>query len=416
MNRPFLEALEQIGRSKNIEKTVLISALQEALISASKKTFGTGLNISIDFTEKTGDFKIYLNKKVVETVSDPNIEISLENAKIQKSTIAIDDTLQVEIPQEMLNKIAVRTAKSVIVQKVREAERNHIFEEFNNQIGNIVASTVIQKEGEDFIIDVGGVDAILLRKDQVYKENVYSGMRLKFYILSVKKFSKGPQIFLSREHPNFIKKLFELEVPEITDKIVSIKNLVRDPGYRTKMLVYSENKNVDPVGACVGIRGSRVQAIVKELMGEKIDIIQWDADIKTLIINAFNPAKIISVEINEQQKSARVIVPDDQIILVIGKKGQNIRLTERLIGLNIRISSETEAKKENILPKDELKINSIEQIDGISKKLAEKIMSSGFKTLEDLSKLDIQALCKIPGIGEKTAEKIISNIKKSIAK
>jgi len=338
-----MQAFEQLGKEKGISSEVLFEAIEAALISAYKRNFRSAQNVRVALDKTSGEIRVYAKKTVTETVKDPLLEISLADARKLDPRYEIDDVVEVEVTPKNFGRIAAQTAKQVVVQRIREAERGMIYEEFSNRESEIVTGIVQRTEQNNVYIDLGKAEAILSNTEKIPTETYRHGERIKTYIVEVKKTPKGPQILVSRTHPGLLKRLFELEVPEIHDGIVEIKSVAREPGYRSKISVYSRDENVDPVGACVGHKGMRVQTIVNELRGEKIDIVRWHADPAKYIANALSPAKVISVEINELEKSSRVIVPDYQLSLAIGKEGQNARLAAKLTGWKIDIKSETQA-------------------------------------------------------------------------
>jgi len=346
MNSEFMEALEQIGKEKGISKETLIQAIEGALISGYKRNFSTPQgavqNVVVHIDRETGEIKVFAQKEVVEEVTDERLEISLEDARKIDPRYEIGDTAQIEVTPKEFGRIAAQTAKQVVVQRIREAERGIIYETFLDKKDDIITGTVQRIEQKNVFVDLGKTEAIIPPNEQMPNEHYEPNERIKLYVADVKKTTKGPQIVLSRNHPNLLKRLFELEVPEIYDGVVEIKSVAREAGYRSKISVHSRNPNVDAVGACVGPKGARVQAIVNELKGEKIDIVKWDADPEKYVANALSPAKVVAVEINEKEKVARVVVPDYQLSLAIGKEGQNARLAAKLTNWKIDIKSESQ--------------------------------------------------------------------------
>lgn len=342
MSNEFLEALDQIEEEKGIAKEILIDAIEAALISAYRRNFGSAQNVSVDIDRVTGAFRVYAKKDVVEVLTDPHLEISLEEARRMNPGYAAGDVAEIEVTPRDFGRIAAQTAKQVVVQRIREAERGIVFEEFSNRENDIVTGIVQRFEYKNVMIDLGKVEAILTPAEQAPNEVFKQGDRIKTYIIEVKKTTKGPQVFVSRTHPGLLKRLFELEVPEIHDGIVEMKSIAREAGSRSKLAVYSQDENVDAVGACVGPKGIRVQTIVSELRGEKIDIVQWDPESTRFVANALSPAKVVSVTIESEAKIARVVVPDYQLSLAIGKEGQNARLAAKLTNWKIDIKSETQ--------------------------------------------------------------------------
>lgn len=344
MSVELIHALEQLEREKGINKEVLIEAIEAALLSAYKKNFGSTQNVKINFDRFTGDVRVFAQKRVTSEPENELFDILLEDAKKISGELEENDIIEVEITPKKFGRIAAQTAKQVVVQRIREAERGVIFDEFYNKESDIVTGVIQRIERKNVIIDLGKTEAILPPSEQTAGEEYRFNERIKTYILEVKKTTKGPQITVSRTHPGLVKRLFELEVPEIHDGIVEIKSIAREPGSRTKIAVYSKDNNVDPVGACVGQKGTRVQAIVDELRGEKIDIIKWSINPEEFISSSLSPAKVIRVDINEEEKSAKVTVPDYQLSLAIGKEGQNARLAAKLTGWKIDIKSESQLR------------------------------------------------------------------------
>ncbi len=342
MNREFIEAIDELEKEKHISKDILFEAIETALVSAYKKNYGTSQNVRVDIDRETGDIAVLMRLEVVEDVTDDMIEISLEEAQEIDPRYEIGDFIEFQVTPGDFGRIAAQTAKQVVVQRIREAERGMIFDDFITRQGEIITGLVQRKSGETLFVDVGRTEGILPANEQVRGEHYEVNQRIKAYIMDVKKTTKGPQVFLSRSHPGLVKRLFELEVPEIADGTVEIKGIAREAGSRTKIAVYTEFENVDPVGACVGTRGSRVQAIVDELHGEKIDIIPWSDIPEELISNVLSPAKVERVIIADDEKVATAIVPDYQLSLAIGREGQNVRLAAKVSGWKIDIKSQSQ--------------------------------------------------------------------------
>ena len=340
----FLDALKELAAEKGVEEEVLFDAIEAALISAYKRNFGSAQNVRVVLDRHTGAYHVYAIKTVVEEVFDDVEEISLAQARTINPDYEIDDTIEIEVTPANFGRIAAQAAKQVVVQRVREAERGIIYEEFMSREGDIITGLVSRVENRNVFIDLCKTEAILMPAEQIAGETYEHGDRIKAYIVEVKRTSKGPQIVVSRTHPGLLKRLFELEVPEIQEGIVEIKSVAREPGMRSKIAVWSKDEDVDPVGSCVGHKGMRVQAIVDELGSEKIDIVKWNEDSAKFIANALSPAKVVSVAVNEDEKVSRVVVPDYQLSLAIGKEGQNARLAAKLTGWKIDIKSETQAK------------------------------------------------------------------------
>ena len=344
-NNELLEALNILEQEKNISTETLLEAIENSLITACKNHFGKSENVKVNIDPETCEYHVFQEKKVVEKVEDPVEEISLVNAKMIDSKYELDDIVNVEVKSKEFGRIATQNAKNVILQKIREEERKVLFDEYYSKEKDIVTGIVQRYVGKNVSINLGKVDAILTENEQVKGEVFQPTERIKVYILEVKSTSKGPRVLVSRTHPELVKRLFESEVAEVKDGTVEIKAIAREAGSRTKIAVWSNDPDVDPVGACVGMNGARVNAIVNELRGEKIDIITWNENPAMLIENALSPAKVISVIADAEEKAAKVVVPDYQLSLAIGKEGQNARLAARLTGFKIDIKSETQARE-----------------------------------------------------------------------
>lgn len=344
MNAEFMQAFEQLAKEKGIAAEVVFDAVEAALISAYKRNFGSAQNVRVSLDRTTGEIHVYARKTVVETAEDSRLEISLAEARKMDARYELEDVVELEVTPKNFGRIAAQTAKQVVVQRIREAERGIVYEEFSNRESDIVTGIVQRIEQKNVFIDLGKAEAILAPSEQIPGEIYKHGDRIKTYIIEVKKTTKGPQILVSRTHPGLLKRLFELEVPEIHDGVVEIKSVTREAGSRSKIAVYSRDEDVDPVGSCVGHKGMRVQTIVNELKGEKIDIVKWSSDPVQYIANALSPAKVVLVDTNEVDKISRVVVPDYQLSLAIGKEGQNARLAAKLTGWKIDIKSESQAQ------------------------------------------------------------------------
>lgn len=355
MNRELISVIDEIGRQKGIDKARVIGAIESALQTAAKKRFGQAENIQVEIDHKTGEISVVSKKTIVETVTNPKAEISLQEARHYDSEAEVGDEIGSLIEMNELGRIAAQTAKQVIFQKVREAEWEAVQKEYSTRQGDLVTGIILGMERRNYLVDLGKTEAILPIQEQIPRETYRRGDRVKAMLLEVRRTPKDVQVILSRSHPQFVAKLFELEVPEVMEKIIEIKSVVREPGDRTKIAVTSREKAVDPVGACVGIKGSRVQAVVRELRGEKIDIITWTQDPRVFIAEALNPATIEKVGIDEEKKSALVVAADSQLSLAIGKNGQNVRLAARLTGWKIDIISATEYEKEKVERDKEIK-------------------------------------------------------------
>jgi len=347
MKAEILGALEDLVREKGISRTVLIEAIEAALISAYRRNFGSAQNVRVNLDPKTGDYHVYAQKEIVEVVTDPRLHASLDEARQKNPGLGLGDILEVEVTPRDFGRIAAQTAKQVVVQRIREAERGMIYEEYSSREGDIVNGTVMRQDAKNkaVYVELGkGVEGILMANEQIPGERFNENQRIRAYVIEVKRTTKGPAISLSRTHPGLLKRLFEMEVPEIHDGIVEIKSISREAGARSKVAVTSRDENVDAKGACVGPKGLRVQAIVNELQGEKVDIVEWFNDPAAFVGEALSPAKVVSVNCDEAGRIARVVVPDYQLSLAIGKEGQNARLAARLTGWKIDIKSETQAR------------------------------------------------------------------------
>ena len=344
-NNELLEALNILEQEKNISKDTLLEAIENSLVTACKNHFGSSDNVKVSIDPETCEFHVFQEKTVVETVEDPVEQISLVNAKMINSKYEIGDVVNIEVQSKEFGRIATQNAKNVILQKIREEERKVLYDQYYSMEKDVVTGVVQRYVGRNVSINLGRVDAILTENEQVKGEVFQPTERIKVYILEVKATSKGPKVLVSRTHPELVKRLFESEVAEVREGIVEIKAIAREAGSRTKIAVWSNDPDVDPVGACVGMNGARVNAIVNELRGEKIDIITWNENPAMLIENALSPAKVISVIADAEEKAAKVVVPDYQLSLAIGKEGQNARLAARLTGFKIDIKSETQARE-----------------------------------------------------------------------
>lgn len=400
--------IEEIRREKEIGLGVIVEALRSALLSAYKKHFGSSENVTIDISPDTGRLKVLAKKKVVKEIEDPGIEIEKEDAQRIKKGVKLNQEIEVEITPREFGRIAVQTAKQVVTQRIREAEREKIYREFKEREGDIITGIVQRSEHKTIIITLGKIEAILPVREQIFGEDYRYGDRIKTYILSVRRMPKGPQIILSRTHPGLVRRLFELEVPEVYEKIVEIKNIAREAGGRTKIAVFSKDTNVDPVGSCVGVRGARVNSIIQELRGEKIDIIPYNEDSVAFVSSALKPAPVQEVIVHKEEGGMEVIVPKDKLSLAIGRKGQNVRLAAKLTGWKIDLKSPEEKVLEA-----KTKIKLIE-LPGVGAKSAQVLEEAGFKNVVDIAQSKIEDLTKVKGIGEKTALKILKAAKELI--
>src|SRR5262252_1692769 len=410
INKDLIYVIEQIGREKGIGKEVLFEAVESALLSASKKTMGLADNVRMELDRHTGALRVYARKKVVESVSDRKLEISLEEARKLNREAEIDDELEMELPPQEFGRIAAQTAKQVILQRVRDAERDAIYGEFADKESKIVRGIVHRVEKRNVIVEIGKAEAVLMEREQIPGERYGPGDRIRAYVLEVKKGAKGPQIMLSRAHAGLLVRLFESEIPEITEGIVQVKEAAREAGERAKVAVASTKRDIDPIGACVGLRGTRIQVISRELRGEKIDIVEWSPDPVTFVSRALSPAKVSSVTLAESdveggQRSVLVIVPDSQLSLAIGKRGQNARLAAKLTGLRVDIKSESEVEEERRRDEEE-RIQGREilsQFPGVGPSLLDKLFDIGLYSPARIARAGVEGLLSLPNVGEKKA-------------
>ena len=345
-NKELVLAIDELEKEKGIKKDYLMESIESALVTAYKRNFNSEENVKVVMDKETGASHLYSVKKIVEVVEDPTLQISLLDARKINKTLDIGDTVDIELVPKNFGRIAAQTAKQVIIQKLREAEREVIFSEYNDKKGEIVSGIVQKSDKGIVVMDLGRVEGIMPAKEQIPTENYKVNDKLKACIIDVEKGLKGaPKVIVSRASTEFVRKLFELEIPEIYEGVIEIKSISRDPGYRSKLAVYSPNENIDPVGSCVGQKGVRIQNIINELNGEKIDVIEWSEDTSTFIVAALLPAQVLAIDIKEEERFAQVIVPDDQLSLAIGKSGQNARLAAKLTNWKIDIKSETQFKE-----------------------------------------------------------------------
>ncbi len=405
------KVLDQVSREKGVEREILIKTLEEAVRAAARKKLGQNYDLEINYNDKMGEIEIFEFKEVVEKVDNDNLQISLEQAHKIDPEAEVGDSLGIKMETDELGRIAAQSAKQVIMQRLREAERNIVFDDFKDRRGEIIHGIVQRFDKGSIIVNLGRAEAELPVKEQIPKESYKQGDRIRAYILDVKQFSRGPQIILSRTHPNFLSVLFENEVPEIAEGIVKIIQVAREPGSRAKIAVASKDSDVDPVGACVGMKGSRVQAVVQELRGEKIDIVTWDPDPAKFICNALAPAEIIRVIVDETEQSMNVVVPDDQLSLAIGRKGQNVRLASKISGWNLDVTSETEYNN-----KLKEAYNSLLSLDGVGEATASNLYQDGFRSADEVRGASVADLAQIKGISEEKATRIIDSAKQNLEK
>ncbi len=394
MNSELIAALDYFEREKGIKREILIEAVSNALLQASKKSVGPARDLRIDINPKTGEIRAMANLTVVDKVMDPFSETLLSRAQKLKPGVAVGETMEVEVTPKDFGRISAQTAKQAMLQRIRSAEKEMMYDEFKDRAGEIVSGTVRRFERSDVIMDLGKFDAIMPSKERVVTEDYNVGDRLRAYVMAVENGMRGPEIILSRSHPNFVRRLFELEVSEINDRTVEIRGLAREAGYRTKIAVHSANEKVDPVGACVGMRGSRVKNIVRELNNEKVDIIRWHAEPREFILEALKPARVKSLTLDPVKKAAQIKVDEDQLSLAIGKRGQNARLTAKLTGWEINIE-----KDESAAIVMENKVTQAASILAanlaIGLPLAQTLVKNGLLNVESLLEVEPQDLADI---------------------
>ncbi len=410
----LIPVLEQIERDKGIKKDDILRMIEQAVVSAYKKHSGKMVNLEAKIDPETAQVQAFLVKKVVAHVTNENIEIDETAAKKVQADAQLDQDIRIPVITEDFSRIAAQTAKQVIIQKIRETERQSLLEEFQTKEGILVGGTVHRFVDHNLIVDLGKAEGILPVREQVRRERFSIGERLKVIILKVEKGTRGPKILLSRSHPLLVQRLFEQEVPEVYEKMVEVIEVVREPGFRCKVAVKSNNPKVDPVGACVGVKGSRVRPIIDELRGERIDLISYSTDASKYIANSLSPAKVVNVNIvNEAEKQAEIVVTDDQLSLAIGKSGQNARLAARLTGWHIDIKSETQ-RKEAAQERAAASAEALSRLEGVGPKTIDILIKGGWGSLEKLSHGKPEDLTGLRGVGEKTAEKIIKSAKEAL--
>jgi N utilization substance protein A len=413
MSNPLQQTIEALAKEKGIEPEVIISAIEDAVLTASRKYYKTNENLRTRFNPETGQVELYAVKTIVETVTNPATEISLAEAQaLYGEEAEVDMEIEFPKPTDVLGRIAAQTAKQVIFQKVREAERENIYNEYSQRIGEVVTGTVKRFENGDIIVEFNRIEAVLPRKEQSRAENYTVGDRVRAIIKTVNKNAKGPQIVLSRTDPALLIKLFEMEVPEIYDGTVTIRGAVREAGDRAKVAVYSRERDVDPVGACVGMKGTRVQAIIRELRGEKIDIVEWSEDPVVFVTNALSPARVQRVTIvDEAEKVMEVVVEDKQLSLAIGKKGQNVRLAAKLTGWKIDIKSEEEKRKEveaQFAGFEAAAAQVAFPVPDLEPELIDRLRQAGYDTLDRLVGATAETLASACGLDPETAERVLA--------
>jgi len=401
----LLQIADAVAREKSIDKRIVIDAMADAIQKAARSRYGQETNIRADINPNTGDMKLQRLMEVVEEVEDYARQISLEDARHRNPDAQVGDFIAEQLPPMDFGRIAAQSAKQVIVQKVREAERDRQFDEYKDRVGEILNGTVKRVEYGNVIVDLGRGEAIIRRDEVIPRETFKYGDRVRAYVYDVRREQRGPQIFLSRTHPQFMAKLFAMEVPEIYDGIIEIRSVARDPGSRAKIAVISRDSSIDPVGACVGMRGSRVQAVVGELQGEKIDIIPWSDNVATFIVNALQPAEVTKVVLDEDAERIEVVVPDDQLSLAIGRRGQNVRLASQLTGWDIDILTEEEEsqrRQKEFVERSNLFMEAL----NVDEMVGQVLASEGFTSVEEVAYVDSDEISSIDGFDEDTASEI----------
>ncbi len=411
----LLQIADAVAREKSIDKQIVIAAMADAIQKAARSRYGQETNIRADINPQTGDMKLQRLMEVVDKVEDFDKQISIEDARHRNPDAQVGDFIAEQLPPMDFGRIAAQSAKQVIVQKVREAERDRQFDEYKDRVGEIVNGTVKRVEYGNVIVDLGRGEAIIRRDELIPRELYKYGDRVRAYVYDVRREQRGPQIFLSRTHPQFMAKLFAMEVPEIYDGIIEIRSVARDPGSRAKIAVISRDSSIDPVGACVGMRGSRVQAVVGELQGEKIDIIPWSDNVATFIVNALQPAEVAKVVLDEDAERIEVVVPDDQLSLAIGRRGQNVRLASQLTGWDIDILTEEEEsqrRQKEFVERSNLFMEAL----NVDEMVGQVLASEGFTTVEEVAYVDAGEIASIDGFDEGTAEEIQNRAREYLAR
>jgi transcription termination/antitermination protein NusA len=410
----LLQIADAVAREKAIDRGIVIAAMEDAIAKAAKSRYGAETEVRAELNPKSGELRLFRHLLVVEQVENPSTQITLEEARRHNPAAQVGDTIADTLPPLEYGRIAAQSAKQVIVQKVREAERDRQYQEFKDRIGDIVNGIVKRVEYGNVVVDLGRGEAIIRRDEMLPRETLRNGDRVRAYIYDVRREARGPQIFLSRTHPQFMAKLFAQEVPEIYDSIVEVKAVARDPGSRAKIAVISRDSSVDPVGACVGMRGSRVQAVVNELQGEKIDIIPWSQDIATFVVNALAPAEVAKVVLDEDRERISVVVPDQQLSLAIGRRGQNVRLASQLTGWDIDILTEQEESERRQAEFEKRTKMFIEALN-LDEVVGQLLASEGFTSVRELAYVDEKELGSIEGFDEETARELQERAREYLA-
>jgi N utilization substance protein A len=413
MSFEVIQAFKAIAREKDVDENLIIETLQAALISAARKKYGATSKIVAEVDESLGKLQIYCCKDVVDKVEDPQLQISLEDAQEIDDDAAVGQELKIEIPPEHFGRNAIQAAKQVVIQRIREAERDKVFKEYEKRIGEIVTGGVQQVDRGNIIVNLGRTEAVLPQREQIPREQFRQGNSIKAYIIEVPRTAKGPQVILSRSHCDFMKKLFTMEVPEIESGIVEIKAVAREPGSRSKIAVHSNDDKVDAVGACVGMKGSRVQSVVRELGGERIDVVLWNADPITFVTRALSPAKAIHAEMDDKDNKTTVVVADDQLSLAIGKGGQNARLAAKLTNLKIDLINESQYAER--LEFQKMARAPVSELAALDDDVKAKLTGAGYETAQEVCEADPEALAALEGLDAEEATRIIETAKQWLA-
>jgi len=404
MSLELKKSIDHISKERKIDRDILIDTLEEAVKTAVNKKFDNKLDIEVNFNEETGDIEVHQFKVVLDEPEDPDTEISLQEAQKIDPNVQLEDELGFKLHIEDLGRIAAQSAKQVIIQRMRDAEQEIIYEEYIDRKGEIISGSIQRRDRSGWIVNLGRTEALLPKEEQIPREHYRRGDRIQGYIIDVRKEGKGPQIILSRSHPDFMAALFKVEVPEISDGTIKIMGISRDPGYRAKVALLSKDRDVDPVGACVGVRGSRINKIVQEFKGEKIDIVIWSPDITTYAVNALAPARISSITVDEEEKTLEVIVPDNQHHLAIGRKGQNVKLASKLLGWNIEVITETRYGE---LYNADQNMNHICQVTGLP---LDRFIKAGYHTVDELYQSPDTDLLQLEGMNEEKLNNLRSTL------
>lgn len=413
MNSELISVLEYLENERGIDRETLLSLVEDSLVSAAHKAVESAENVSVHVDRQTGDIQAYATKTVVETVADPTLEMTLPEARKHKPDAEVGDEVIYEVTPGNFGRIAAQTAKQVIMHRIRQAEKEHVCEEYAEVVGHLITGMVRTVERGDIFVDFNRAEGLMRHRDKIPGEDYQPGDHITVLLQAVNSESPGPPLVVSRADPEFVRRLFEREVAEIGEGLVQIRGVAREPGYRTKMAVHSDDERVDPVGSCVGLRGNRVKTVVRELGGEKVDIIRWSPDIRQYVGNALQPAKLNGVKINEEEQRLHVEVPEDQLSLAIGKKGQNARLAAKLVGWRVDINKQEEDGERSAF-EDRLRraINALAEIPGIGEETAEKLVANGFLSLEGIVAAEVEDLAAIDDIDEDTARAVLDAARK----